>query len=609
MRKILCAVLLVCTVVSCAWADVVINDENFHDDNFRAFMYDLDKNEDGILSDSELAAQKNLSLRGENIQSLKGIEYFTNLVSLDCSYNPISELNLSANTALTYLYCSHNTELISLDCQSTDIVAIDVSGNTALEYLYAKNARLTAIDLTSNTALKSINFESCQLTEIDLSKNTALQNIALAGNQLAALDLSNNMLLEQLTCGGNNIEELDLSNHTELMYVACEGNQLTKLDVSGCTELQMLFCWRNMLTELDLSDNSNLLILRCESNQLTTLDLSQNTALDMAYAHYVQGNELYLSINLQRIPSIDVTIQEGKYEYPYALDLKKYMNASDLPNVIASSIKAVDEDNEEVGTKYSSNGIIEFEASPARVSYRYMTGFKDLSMDVKIGDLNYLTVALKGHIYRLFTKRYTWLDAKEYCESVGGHLITITSSDEFIVAANLIHKAVKEGDVAYTGEASVWTGGVLSGDSWRWVTGEGLNLRVHSLTENAAYLDMAVILSGDTVYNVNFNGMSRRYLMSFICEWEPTEIEIAPVNPEYEEWRKDPNKYLEGYENYGVIPSPLDLSHLTKAEARDVTASIPVSFDPRGSDFIPNQPAPTIWMRRSPIISRRSILR
>ncbi|MBQ7169399.1 MAG: hypothetical protein IJR63_05810 [Synergistaceae bacterium] len=306
-----------------------------------------------------------------------------------------------------------------------------------------------------------------------------------------------------------------------------------------------------------------------------------------------------MSIGLQRIPSIDVTLQEENYEYPYALDLKKYMSESDLHNVAASSIRAVDEDNEEIGTAYSANGIIEFETSPARVAYRYMTGFRNLSMDVKIGDVNYLTVALKGHIYRLFTKRYTWPDAKEYCESVGGHLITITSADEFILASELIFKAAKEGDIAITqSEATAWTGGVLSGDSWQWITDENFNLRIHWLGEKAAYLEQAVIISGDTIYDVNFDGLSRRYLTNFICEWEPADIETAPVNPEYEEWLKDPKKYEE-YENYGAIPSPLDLSHITNAEARNVTASIPVSFDPRGSEFFPEveeqAPYGTCW--------------
>ena len=677
MRKILCAILLVCAVVSCAWADVAINEENFPDENFRAFMYAVDKNSEGeegygILSDAELAAITRMGVYEENIESLKGIEYFTNLVYLDCANNPISELNLNANTALTYLDCSYNnltsldisahtalklldcrnnrlsvlnistntaleelycqgnsitalntstnealkvlvcrenpiteldltanTALISFDCQSTDIVTIDVSKNTALETLYAKNTGLTAIDLTNNLALRRINFEYCQLTDIDLSKNTALQHIALTHNQLAELDLSNNISVEELYCGDNDIEELDLRNHTALRYVSCEGNQLSKLDVSGCSELQILFCWGNLITELDLSGNPKLFMLRCESNQLTTLNLSQNISLDTAYEQYLQDNQLYLSIGLQRIPSIDITFQEGSYEYPYALDLKKYMTASDITKVITSSIRAVDEDNEEIGTSYSANGVIEFETSPARVAYRYMTGFNDLSMDVKIGDVNYLTVALNGHIYRLFTKRYTWPDAKGYCESVGGHLITITSDDEFILASELIAKAVKEGDVIYQGEATAWTGGVLSGDSWQWVTDEDFTLQIHWLGEKAAYLEQAVIISGDTIYDVNFDGLSRRYLTNFICEWEPTDIETAPVNPEYEEWRENPQKYFEGYEQYGVIPSPLDLSHITNVGARDVTASIPASFDPRGSEFFPDveeqAPYGTCW--------------
>ena len=66
-----------------------------------------------------------LDLSNKNISDLSGIEHFTELTELDCSYNNISELDVSALTNLTKLDCSHNL-LRSLNFNSgndfTDIV-------------------------------------------------------------------------------------------------------------------------------------------------------------------------------------------------------------------------------------------------------------------------------------------------------------------------------------------------------------------------------------------------------------------------------------------------------------------------------------------------------
>ena len=43
-----------------------------------------------------------------SVDSLKGIEYFYNLKTLDCSHNQLLFLDLTANTALKSLNCSYN---------------------------------------------------------------------------------------------------------------------------------------------------------------------------------------------------------------------------------------------------------------------------------------------------------------------------------------------------------------------------------------------------------------------------------------------------------------------------------------------------------------------
>ena len=98
---------------------VAINETNFPDALFREKVAEYDKNNDGVLSDTEISNIRSISINGDSskggdVTNLKGIEYFTSLTRLQCGHNKISKLDVSKNTALTELYCPNN-ELTELD--------------------------------------------------------------------------------------------------------------------------------------------------------------------------------------------------------------------------------------------------------------------------------------------------------------------------------------------------------------------------------------------------------------------------------------------------------------------------------------------------------------
>lgn len=101
---------------------VELNETNFPDDNFRAYLAD-EFAENGQIN---AAAVKEINCIRKNIESLKGIEHFTALKNLYCSYNRLTELNVSANT-----------NLVELDCQyqlGDGLATLNVSGCTKLKY-------------------------------------------------------------------------------------------------------------------------------------------------------------------------------------------------------------------------------------------------------------------------------------------------------------------------------------------------------------------------------------------------------------------------------------------------------------------------------------------
>jgi hypothetical protein len=68
--------------------------------------------------------------------------------------------------------------------------------------------------------------------------------------------------------------------------------------------------------------------------------------------------------------------------------------------------------------------------------------------------------------YELFDNGLTWRDAKDYCESIGGHLATITTYDE---EAKILELIETSGTRSY-----YWLGGTDENAEgvWEWITGE-----------------------------------------------------------------------------------------------------------------------------------------
>ena len=221
-----------------------------------------------------------------SLTSLRGIEYFEALTSLNCNNNQLPMLDVSQNTKLTTLVCDFNS-----------LTELDVSQNTKLTYLNCVRNSLTELDVRANTVLTELRCDGNQLTELDVRANTALTELWCQLNQLTELDVSQNTELMYLICNNNHLALLDVSQNTELKELGCPGNQLTELDVSKNTKLTRLSCGFNQLTELDVRANTALTELLCDDNQLPTLDVSANTALTELWCQNNSLTELDVSKN------------------------------------------------------------------------------------------------------------------------------------------------------------------------------------------------------------------------------------------------------------------------------------------------------------------------
>ena len=275
-------------------AGIEVNATNFPDAEFRSWiMNNISGASDGWLTDAEIAEVKEINCKGTyykrgSLVSLQGIEFFTSLTQLACSYNQLTSLDVSKNTALT-----------NLECGSNQLTSLDVSKNIFLEKLYCESNKLASLDVSKNTTLKTLSCYRNQLTSLDVGKNTALYSLDCGSNPLASLDVSKNTALYSLECGTSQLTNLDISMNLALHTLFCENNFLTSLDVSKNTALFTLYCGNNWLTSLDVSENSALGKLHCPHTLLTSLDVSKNTTLYELICHSNQLTSLNLGNNTE----------------------------------------------------------------------------------------------------------------------------------------------------------------------------------------------------------------------------------------------------------------------------------------------------------------------
>ncbi len=71
-----------------------------------------------------------------------------------------------------------------------------------------------------------------------------------------------------------------------------------------------------------------------------------------------------------------------------------------------------------------------------------------------------------GHRYEVYDVNLTWKEAKEFCESIGGYLATVSSDDENSYILNLTRQGSMQ---------NYWIGGYKAQDNWFWVNGESFS--------------------------------------------------------------------------------------------------------------------------------------
>lgn len=196
------------------------------DSNFEDFLIEQKIDRDGkngkVKTESISQIKYMNDLTSKKIEDLTGIEDFTSLIQLAASYNNLTKVDLSKNTALTYINLSSNK-----------LTSLDVSKNTALTNLNLGSNFISNIDLTNNASLRSLSITNNKLNELDLSKNAQLSSINVTTNYLTALDVTNSPELTEASFSNNQIRTLDFSKNPKLTYVSAANNKLLNVNLKN----------------------------------------------------------------------------------------------------------------------------------------------------------------------------------------------------------------------------------------------------------------------------------------------------------------------------------------------------------------------------------------
>jgi Leucine-rich repeat (LRR) protein len=290
------------------------------DPAFREYLIkNFDDDGDGRLSEKEVKNVSEIDCRKLNISSLEGIGHFTNLLSLVCSGNELTTVDLSLNTSL-----------VTLICDSNRIVRLNVSNNPALTALSCGENEISSLNVSANLKLKSLICNGNKLASLNVDNNTKLESLLCHDNSISYfLYLNNNLSLNTVNCKNNRnlkvlylnpgqtIENLIKDNTTNIRYVTdntpkyadipddkfrtyllgnfdadgdgkisedeaktvtsiiCSSSGISSLSgIEFFTNLRLLVCDNNNITDLSLSGNKNLVELNCYDNKISNIDIA-----------------------------------------------------------------------------------------------------------------------------------------------------------------------------------------------------------------------------------------------------------------------------------------------------------------------------------------------
>ena len=176
---------------------------------YPTYYNEIDTNNDGEIQISEALLIKSLDISNGNITDLTGLSYFSNLHTLFCHSNKISNLSeLNLIPSLVQFQMNYNTGSLS---------QIDLSNLINLKTLTCISDKLTVINVSKNVSLESISCQDNKITSLDVSNCPNLNWLVSFYNQLEFLNIKNG--------NTNDWRKLDIHNGERYLRYVCSDEE------------------------------------------------------------------------------------------------------------------------------------------------------------------------------------------------------------------------------------------------------------------------------------------------------------------------------------------------------------------------------------------------
>lgn len=263
----------------------------------------VDTNGDGIIQLSEALAVTHLNVNAigteAKIETLEGIQHFTNLIELRCANNLITSLDVTALSNLEILHC-----------ESNQITSLNITGLSQLSRLWARGNALIQIDLSGLDNIWWIWISDNNLDQIDLTGLSTLEAIWIWNNQLSTIDFTPTPIINNIDVSGNFLTEIEVNHLTELEHLVCENNLIQEITISNLMNLHTLYIGFNLIEEIDGSQNPNFYELHCQSNPNLTYINMKNGAISSA-----DPDMLYFGFRFDDLPELSFICIDTGEEY------------------------------------------------------------------------------------------------------------------------------------------------------------------------------------------------------------------------------------------------------------------------------------------------------
>lgn len=217
-----------------------------------------------------------------------------------------------------------------------------------------------------------------------------------------------------------------------------------------------------------------------------------------------------------RSQTIEVLVSVDGLEYIKAVGKKKYTYNPSSGNKINIKFKTVDAryvklvfysgtwSNGAQAAEISVNGLVEIDENE----------LSNIPADAK---------QYNSHMYKVYRQKLSWNEAKEKCEKLGGHLATITSSDEQSFIEQLCRN-----------KGELWIGlRRVNDNSFAWVTGEQVSFTNWGGGEPNNYWQLDYPGENTVAARPDWNDYHENNLENisgYICEWDSAEQSMVAAS-------------------------------------------------------------------------------